>query len=177
MVVYQGDSVIGQPQMNLVCIRAIEFCHRWELGRHSMQSMRANPYSSYSSQRRERRPQNMFDVVMQKFDRSRLGVDIRYGHGFAQDAQGLTSRILDATMDSMFMVWSRYLTGCDGAKSSEREQFGTSLHGCGVLSLETMANAGHDPMHETPPALDASLCAFLLAPAATGADKGTQCTL
>jgi 2-polyprenyl-6-methoxyphenol hydroxylase-like FAD-dependent oxidoreductase len=208
MVVDQGDRVVSQLKMDLVVIRTMEFYRRWgllvdvdratfdcyysqdnvyltllnglELGRHPMQSMRANPNSSYIPQRRERCSQNMFDVVRQKFDLSKLGIDVRYGHEFswfAQDAQGVNSRILDAAMGRMFMVWCRYLAGCEGGKCSEHEQMGIPLNGCGVLTDETMTNVGHYyPKHETSPVLAASLSAFMSVPVATRAYKGAQCT-
>ena len=108
LLVDEGTGVVGQPRMDLVGIRTMEFCRRWglvddveatlydrdypqdnvyltalngyELGRQPMPSMRDNPYPPESPQRRERCPQNMFDPVLQKFARSHAGVDIRYRH-------------------------------------------------------------------------------------------------
>jgi gentisate 1,2-dioxygenase/2-polyprenyl-6-methoxyphenol hydroxylase-like FAD-dependent oxidoreductase len=164
----EGDGVIGQPKMDLVGIRTMEFCRRWgivgdvesapydrdypqdnvyltslngyELGRQPMPSMRANPYPPESPQRRERCPQNMFDPVLQKFARSQAGVDIRYKHrfiSFKQDESGVTSRVLDIGAGREFDVRSKFLVGCDGAKSAVREQLGIPMSGKGLLTHTT----------------------------------------
>lgn len=168
LLVDDGDGVIGQPKMDLVGIRTMEFCRRWgivgdveaapydrnypqdnvyltslngyELGRQPMPSMRENPYPPESPQRRERCPQNMFDPVLQKFARAQSGVDLRYRHrfvSFRQDDAGVTSRLLDVVNDREFSVRSRYLVGCDGGKSSVREQLGISMQGRGILTHTT----------------------------------------
>jgi 2-polyprenyl-6-methoxyphenol hydroxylase-like FAD-dependent oxidoreductase len=110
LLVDEGEGVVGQPKMDLVGLRTMEFCRRWgivadveatpydrdypqdnvyltalngyELGRQPMPSMRDNPYPPESPQRRERCPQNMFDPVLQKFAGSQAGVDLRYRQRF-----------------------------------------------------------------------------------------------
>jgi 2-polyprenyl-6-methoxyphenol hydroxylase-like FAD-dependent oxidoreductase len=82
LLVDEGEGVVGQPKMDLVGLRTMEFCRRWgivadveatpydrdypqdnvyltalngyELGRQPMPSMRDNPYPPESPQRRER---------------------------------------------------------------------------------------------------------------------------
>lgn len=115
LLIDRGDGVIGQPKMDLVGIRTMEFCRRWglvddveaapynrdypqdnvylttlngyELGRQPMPSMRDNPYPPESPQRRERCPQNMFDPVLQKFAGAQATVEIRYQHSFVSFEQ------------------------------------------------------------------------------------------
>lgn len=110
VLIDSSDGVIGQPKMDLVGIRTMEFCRRWglvgdvesasydrdypqdnvyltalngyELGRQPMPSMRENPYPPESPQRRERCPQNMFDPVLQRFAKKQVNVEVRYRHQF-----------------------------------------------------------------------------------------------
>lgn len=168
LLIDSGDGVIGQPKMDLVGIRTMEFCRRWglvgdveaapynrdypqdnvyltslnghELGRQPMPSMRDNPYPPESPQRRERCPQNMFDPVLQKFARSQPGVDLRYRHqfvSFEQDGQGVTSLLQDLATGQRLRVRSHFLVGCDGGKSTVREQLGIPMHGKGLLTHTT----------------------------------------
>lgn len=168
MLIDSGDGIIGQPKMDLVGIRTMEYCRRWglvenvesapynrdypqdnvylttlngyELGRQPMPSMRANPYPAESPQRRERCPQNMFDPVLQGFARSQAGVDVRYGHkfvSFEQDAEGVTSVLVELASGRELRVRSAFLVGCDGGKSTVREQLGISMSGRGLLTHTT----------------------------------------
>lgn len=168
MLIDSGNGVIGQPRMDLVGIRTMEFCRRWgivgdveaapynrdypqdnvyltslnghELGRQPMPSMRDNPYPPESPQRRERCPQNMFDPVLQKFAAAQAKVDIRYQHrfvSFEQDDNGVSALVRNLATDEDIRVRSRFLVGCDGGKSTVREQLGIPMHGRGLLTHTT----------------------------------------
>jgi 2-polyprenyl-6-methoxyphenol hydroxylase-like FAD-dependent oxidoreductase len=112
IVVERGDGVIGQPKMDQVGIRTMEFCRRWgivadveaspynrarpqdnvyvtaltgwELGREPFKSMGEDRPPPYSPQKRERCPQNMFDPILQKFARSQAGVEVKLRHRFLE---------------------------------------------------------------------------------------------
>lgn len=111
-VIEQSDGSIYQPRQDLVGIRTMEFCRRWdivgdveataydrdypqdnvyiagslaggwEIGRYETPSMNASRPPPESPQKRERCPQNMFDPVLGKFAQSFDSVDIRYRHRF-----------------------------------------------------------------------------------------------
>jgi 2-polyprenyl-6-methoxyphenol hydroxylase-like FAD-dependent oxidoreductase len=110
VIVERGDGTIGQPKMDQVGIRTMEYCRRWglvpdveaspynrdrpqdniyltaltgwELGREPFRSMRDDRPPPYSPQKRERCPQNMFDPILQKFARSHAGVALKLRHKF-----------------------------------------------------------------------------------------------
>lgn len=110
LVIERGDGVIGQPRMDLVGIRTMEYCRRWglvddveaspynrdypqdnvyltslngyELERQPMPSMRDEPAPPESPQHRERCPQNMFDPILRKFAQSQPSVTLLYKHEF-----------------------------------------------------------------------------------------------
>jgi 2-polyprenyl-6-methoxyphenol hydroxylase-like FAD-dependent oxidoreductase len=67
-------------------------------------------------------------------------VQLLYGNqylSFEQDDEGVTTRVLDQTSNREFAVRSRYLVGCDGARSAVREQLGIAMHGQGALTHTT----------------------------------------
>jgi 2-polyprenyl-6-methoxyphenol hydroxylase-like FAD-dependent oxidoreductase len=106
MLVERGDGVIGQPRMDMVGIRSMEFCRRWgivpwvesagynrdypqdcawvtdlngyEFGREFFPSPAAEKCPPVSPQKRERCPQNFFDPVLARFVRSTGRVDLRH---------------------------------------------------------------------------------------------------
>lgn len=108
LLVEQGDGSIFQPKMDLVGIRTMEYCRRWnivadvesspydrdypqdnvyltalnayELGRQPMPSMREDRPPPESPQKRERCPQNMFDPVLRRFASAQPTVELRYEH-------------------------------------------------------------------------------------------------
>lgn len=110
LVIERGDGVIGQPRMDLVGIRTMEYCRRWglvgdveaspynrdypqdnvyltalngyELERQPMPSMRNEPAPPESPQHRERCLQNMFDPILRKFAQTQPSVTLLYGHEF-----------------------------------------------------------------------------------------------
>ncbi|GAA4323995.1 FAD-dependent oxidoreductase [Pigmentiphaga soli] len=107
VLIEKGDGVIGQPRMDMVGIRTMEFCRRWgivpwvesagynrdypqdcawvtslngyEFGREHFPSPREERPPPQSPQKRERCPQNFFDPVLARFARQWPGVSIRYG--------------------------------------------------------------------------------------------------
>ncbi|MDX3907631.1 MAG: FAD-dependent oxidoreductase [Pigmentiphaga sp.] len=108
LVVERGDGVIGQPRMDLVGIRTMEYCRRWglvadveaspynrdypqdnvylttlngyELERQPMPSMNDEQAPPESPQHRERCPQNMFDPILCKFAASQPTTTLSYRH-------------------------------------------------------------------------------------------------
>ena len=106
MLVERGDGTIGQPRMDMVGIRSMEFCRRWgivpwvesagynrdypqdcawvtdlnghEFGREPFPSPAAEKCPPVSPQKRERCPQNFFDPVLERFARSTGRVDLRH---------------------------------------------------------------------------------------------------
>ncbi len=105
-LVERGDGSIGQPRMDMVGIRSMEFCRRWgivpwvesagynrdhpqdcawvtdlnghEFGREPFPSPAAEKCPPVSPQKRERCPQNFFDPVLARFARSTGHVDLQY---------------------------------------------------------------------------------------------------
>lgn len=105
-LVERGDGRIGQPRMDMVGIRSMEFCRRWgivpwvesagynrdypqdcawvtdlnghEFGREPFPSPAAEKCPPVSPQKRERCPQNFFDPVLERFARSTGRVDLRH---------------------------------------------------------------------------------------------------
>lgn len=108
MIAEQSDGSIHQPRQDLVGIRTMEFCRRWdiardvvnspyprdlrqdnvyvagsltkgwEIGRYAVKPMGEDQPPPQSPQIRERCPQNMFDPILRKFAQSFPTVDIRY---------------------------------------------------------------------------------------------------
>ncbi|ETF02689.1 2-polyprenyl-6-methoxyphenol hydroxylase [Advenella kashmirensis W13003] len=112
----------------------------YELGRQPMPAMKDDRPPSESPQKRERCPQNMFDPILQSFALSHPTVTAHYEHkllGFEQDGDGVTSRVLDVKSNKEITVRSRFLVGCDGGRSTVREQLGIGMQGKGVLTHTT----------------------------------------
>lgn len=112
----------------------------YELGRQAMPSMRAERIPPESPQKRERCPQNMFDPVLRKFAESQQGTQILYEHefvSFEQDDTGVTAKIVRPSDNHAFQIRARYLVGCDGGRSTVREQLGIGMNGKGVLTYTT----------------------------------------
>ncbi len=167
----QTDGVIGQPKMDGINVRTMEFCRRWgitadirncgypkdypqdmvyltsfngyELGREEF----ATPSGGSEERRlgsspetRFRCPQDLFDPILQKFARSMPTVTAKYQcrlAEFAQDGDGVTSRIEDARSGGRFAIRSRYLAGCDGASSQVRKHYDIGMSGLGTLTYTT----------------------------------------
>nr|MBF0681099.1 FAD-dependent monooxygenase [Pseudomonas sp.] len=161
------DGSIGQPKMDQVGVRTMEFCRRWgivdwveaspyvrdypqdniyltslngyELGREPMPSMNELEPPPESPQHRERCPQNMFDPILQRFARAQSSVDLRYGSkllSFQQDADGVTAMVQSPAGET-YPIRAKFLVGCDGGRSTVREQLGIAMHGRGLLTYTT----------------------------------------
>jgi len=129
----------------------------YELGRQPMPAMQDDRPPPESPQKRERCPQNMFDPILQKFARSRPGVSLRYGQrllDFEQDAEGVTATVEHAATGVKTVYRARYLVGCDGGRSTVREQLGIGMQGKGVLTHTTnviFRCAGFNALHDKVP--------------------------
>lgn len=112
----------------------------YELERQPMPAMVDDSPPPESPQKRERCPQNMFDPILQKFARSQRNVSLRYRHrliSYEQDEEGVTSHVLDLATNTETTIRSRFLVGCDGGRSTVREQLGIAMNGRGVLTHTT----------------------------------------
>ena len=115
IVIDRGTGAITQPKMDMVGIRTMEFCRRWdivdavenspyprdypqdnvyltalrgyELGRERFPSMGDDLPPPESPQKRERCPQNMFDPILKSFATGFASVDLRYGLEFVDFEQ------------------------------------------------------------------------------------------
>lgn len=167
IVVERGDGRIGQPKMDQVGIRTMEFCRRWgivgeveaspydrdypqdnvyltaltgyELGREAMPSMRDSRPPAESPQHRERCPQNMFDPILQRFALAQAGVEIRYRHVLVDFEQDEegVTASVQGPDGATSRLRARYIVGCDGARSRVRERLGISMSGRGLLTYTT----------------------------------------
>ena len=112
----------------------------YELGRQAMPSMRAELPPPESPQKRERCPQNMFDPILRKFAESQPGVRLLYQHeyvSFDEDGDGVRAKIVRQSDNNAFEIRARYLVGCDGGRSTVRDQLGFGMKGKGVLTYTT----------------------------------------
>ena len=107
LLVERGDGVVGQPKMDMIGIRTMEFCRRWgivdwvhqagynrdypqdcawvsslhggwEFGREPFPSVAAEAKPDYSPEKRERCPQNFFDPVLARFVARGGRTSVRY---------------------------------------------------------------------------------------------------
>jgi 2-polyprenyl-6-methoxyphenol hydroxylase-like FAD-dependent oxidoreductase len=105
-LIEKGDGSVAQPKMDMVGIRAMEFCRRWgivdwvesagynrdypqdcawvthlngyEFGREPFPPPSQEKPPPHSPQKRERCPQNFFDPVLQRFAKSSPSVSLRF---------------------------------------------------------------------------------------------------
>lgn len=167
LVIEHGDGVIYQSKMDQVGIRTMEFCRRWgivseveaspyersypqdnvyltalngyELGREPFPAMCDERPPRESPQHRERCPQNMFDPILQRFAQSQPGVEVLYHHeyrSFRQTDGGVVINVLGPDGEPM-EIRAKFLAGCDGARSTVREQLAIPMHGRGLLTYTT----------------------------------------
>jgi len=164
VVLERTDGAIGQPKMDQVGLRTMEFCRRWgivdwvesspyvrdypqdnvyltslkgyELGREVMPSMNELRPPKESPQHRERCPQNMFDPILQRFSRSQAGVDLRYGSKFLSFEQDSegVTAMVESPTGEVYPIRAQFLVGCDGGRSPVREQLGIAMQGRGLLT-------------------------------------------
>jgi 2-polyprenyl-6-methoxyphenol hydroxylase-like FAD-dependent oxidoreductase len=112
----------------------------YEMGRQPMPSMRADTPPPESPQKRERCPQNMFDPILRKFAESQPGTRILFKHkflSFEQDHDGVTAKVVELDSNRELTIRARYLVGCDGGRSTVREQLGIPMQGQGLLTYTT----------------------------------------
>ncbi len=184
IVVERGDGTIEQPKMDQVGIRTMEICRRWgivgdveaspydrdypqdniyltalngyELGREPFPSMRKEQAPPESPQHRERCPQNMFDPVLRRFAETQDGVQLLYSHSlesFTQSADGVVACVRSADGEPL-EIRASYLVGCDGGRSTVREQLGIPMHGRGLLTYTTnviFRCVGFNKLHDKTP--------------------------
>lgn len=107
ILVDRGSGTVGQPRMDMVGVRTMEFCRRWgivdwvhqagynrsypqdcawvtslngyEFGREVFAAPQDEKPPAQSPQKRERCPQNFFDPVLSRFARESGRVEMRYG--------------------------------------------------------------------------------------------------
>lgn len=105
-LIEKGDGTVGQPKMDMVGIRSMEFCRRWgivdwvegagynrdypqdcawvtdlnghEFGREPFPAPSREKPPIHSPQKRERCPQNFFDPVLQRFARRSPSVSLQF---------------------------------------------------------------------------------------------------
>jgi 2-polyprenyl-6-methoxyphenol hydroxylase-like FAD-dependent oxidoreductase len=106
ILIERGDGTVGQPKMDMVGIRSMEFCRRWgivdwvesagynrdypqdcawvtslnghEFGREVFPPPSQEKPPVHSPQKRERCPQNFFDPVLQRFARRSPSVSLQF---------------------------------------------------------------------------------------------------
>lgn len=129
----------------------------WELGREFFPSMREDRPPPYSPQKRERCPQNMFDAILRRFAESHASVQLKLRHkllALTQEDDGVTASVHDLAHDRMLTIRARYLVGCDGGRSTTREQLGITMSGRGLLPYTTnviFRCENFDALHPRPP--------------------------
>ena len=146
--------------MDMVGIRAMEFCRRWgivdwvegagynrdypqdcawvtdlngyEFGRE--------PFPSPSPQKRERCPQNFFDPVLQRFARRSPTVSLEFNTelvDFEDRGDHVDAVLRDARSGNTRTMQAAYLVGCDGGASHVRQSLGIGMTGEPVLTYTT----------------------------------------
>jgi 2-polyprenyl-6-methoxyphenol hydroxylase-like FAD-dependent oxidoreductase len=112
----------------------------YELGRERFPGIGQAPPPKESPQRRERCPQNMFDPILRAFAASQKNVALRYRTrlvSFTQNADLVTAVVENAETGAREEILSRYIVGCDGARSLVRETLGIAMQGNPVLTYTT----------------------------------------
>ncbi|TQC48773.1 2-polyprenyl-6-methoxyphenol hydroxylase [Rhodococcus sp. WS4] len=112
----------------------------YELEREPVPAPEADPGPRQSPQRRERCPQDIFDPILKRFATSLPHVRLSYHTELlelAEDASGVTARILDHSSGTEHTVRADYVVGCDGAGSTVRGMQGITMTGPDVLTYST----------------------------------------
>lgn len=168
ILVEGGDGIVGQPRMDMVGIRTMEFCRRWglvdevesagynraypqdcawvtslngyEFGRERFPAPQDEHHGSMSPQTRERCPQNFFDPVLQRFAASTGRADIRYQTELLTFHDDGNRVVAQVrTADREYEIEADYLVGTDGGSSTVRAELGINMSGEGVLTYTTNA--------------------------------------
>ena len=164
LLVERGDGSASQPKMDMVGVRTMEFCRRWdivgeveacpyprdrpqdiiyletlaapELARDPFPSMADEAVPPQSPQKRERCPQNMFDPILKHCAQSFASVTLRYGTEVAgfQLTEDGGVTVELKAGAQRSHVSAAYLAACDGGASSLRETLGIAMSGQGVLT-------------------------------------------
>ena len=112
----------------------------FELGRQAMPSMNEEKPPKESPQKRERCPQNYFDPILKKFALSQKTCEIHYFSeitGFTDQQDQVSLQVKNLKTEETSTLHTRFLVGCDGAKSFVRESLGIDMHGKGLLTYTT----------------------------------------
>jgi 2-polyprenyl-6-methoxyphenol hydroxylase-like FAD-dependent oxidoreductase len=112
----------------------------YELGRERFPGIGEAPPPPQSPQRRERCPQNMFDPILRDFAASQKSVTLRYRTrlvSFAQNPDAVIAEVENAGTGAREQIETRYIVGCDGARSLVRETLGIRMLGNPVLTYTT----------------------------------------
>src|SRR5579884_1381702 len=112
----------------------------YELGRERFPGIGQAAPPKESPQRRERCPQNMFDPILRAFAASQKSVALRYRTrlvSFTQDSERVAAIVENVETGARERILARYIVGCDGARSTVREQLGIAMHGNPVLTYTT----------------------------------------
>ncbi|APO70717.1 FAD-binding monooxygenase protein (plasmid) [Rhizobium gallicum] len=126
------------PQSYIYCTSLNGF----ELQREPFYSKREEARPHQSPQKRERCPQDMFDPILRRFVRTfpevQVDFETRLEH-FHEDAEGVTTTLVNTRTGEREVVRSRYLAGCDGSSSTVRGILGIKMSGNPVLTYTTNA--------------------------------------
>ena len=164
MVVDKGDGVIRHSKMGVVSIRSMELCRRWgiadrvrdagfpedyelnqvyctsltgyRLGISHYPSMRKEPTTPASPEKRQRCPQIWFDPILQDAVMAAPNVTLRYGCEmirFAADDAKVEVTLRDVASGAEQTIVTNYLVGCDGAGSGVRRQLDVAMQGDRVI--------------------------------------------
>jgi 2-polyprenyl-6-methoxyphenol hydroxylase-like FAD-dependent oxidoreductase len=160
MVVDKGDGVVRHSKMGLVSIRSMELCRRWgiadkvrntgfpqdyalnqvsctSLTGHSLgvaryPSMRDEPLTPASPEKRQRCPQIWFDPILKSAAEEASDVSLRYGcemTGFRTHETHIETTFRDIESGVESAITASYLVGCDGASSTVRDKLGIEMEG------------------------------------------------
>jgi 2-polyprenyl-6-methoxyphenol hydroxylase-like FAD-dependent oxidoreductase len=143
MLVERGDGQVLQPKMDMVGIRTMEFCRRWDIVDWvhcpSVQDERKPPQSP---EKRERCPQNFFDPVLTRFAQRSGKTELRYHTEYLSHEEsndGVTVRLRNLQTGEEETVYCQYLVGTDGGASKVREALGIRMSGIPALTYTTNA--------------------------------------
>jgi 2-polyprenyl-6-methoxyphenol hydroxylase-like FAD-dependent oxidoreductase len=112
----------------------------YELERERFPGIGQAPPPKESPQRRERCPQNMFDPILRSFTASQKAVTMHYRTrliSFTQDDDHVTAIVENAGTGAREEILTKYIVGCDGARSLVRETLGIAMRGNPVLTYTT----------------------------------------
>ena len=149
-----GTALIVQAKAGTHNERTMEFCRRWGLideiaasypddeardtvyctaidghfiGRSKVASARERGVPPVGPEMMRRCAQNQFDPILARAVQASEHAKLRYNlrmESFTEDAQGVTSTLLDVATSEKIQVRSQYLVGCDGAGSTIRRSLG-----------------------------------------------------